>query len=322
MATLVGGIGTAHTPMLGMDPSRWREHGDLELDSLRKKNLQPTSRSETDLADELQLGRMQDRYHRMQLAIENIAVGLREMQPDLLVIVGDDQRELFLDDGMPAIALFWGETMWDRPPGPGIYPPTMSDAYRWYHGEEEEAYQTCAPLGLHLVEQLMAEGFDTSQFSRQNSSRTLGHAFTWVYRRMLEGDHRPPFVPVILNTYYPPNQPTPARCVQLGTALAAAIRSWPSKARVALVASGGLSHPIIDEELDQYMLQALRDHDRVALESLPVKALREGSSEIRNWITVGSALPECDVEVVDYIPAYRSMAGSGCGAAFAIWRTP
>jgi Catalytic LigB subunit of aromatic ring-opening dioxygenase len=322
MATLVGGIGTPHTPMLGIDPSGWRDHGNREQESLAKKNLVPTPRSPAELEGELELDVMRERYARMQSGIEQLAGALRELHPDVLVIVGDDQRELFLDDVMPAVTVFWGSTLWDRPPGAQVYPPSMADAYQWYHADAEESYETSSALGLHLVEQLMGASFDVAQFSDQAPSRSLGHAFLWVYRRLLQGDRSIPFTPVILNTYYPPNQPTPARCLELGRALGAAIRAWPSDARVALVASGGLSHPIINEDFDQQVLAALAKHDGAALGSLRLDLLTEGSSEIRNWITVGGALENADFDVVDYVPAYRSMAGSGCGTAFAVWRNP
>jgi hypothetical protein len=57
-------------------------------------------------------------------------------------------------------------------------------------------------------------------------------------------------VPVMVNTYYPPNQPTPKRCYAFGQAVRKAIESWDSNKRVALMASGGLSHVVIDEEID------------------------------------------------------------------------
>lgn len=321
MARLVGGIGTPHTPMLGIEPTLWSKHGDLEVDRLTKSDLLPTTRSPQEIARELAPELMAERYERMQLGISRLAGALREMEPDLLVIVGDDQRELFLDDSMPAISVFWGSSMWDRPPGREAYPPTMGEAYKWYHGESEECYETSAELGLHIVEKLMASSFDVAQFSAQSPSRSLGHAFLWVYRRLLLGDRTIPFTPLILNTYYPPNQPTPARCVELGQALAAALRSWPEDSRIALVASGGLSHPIISEELDQRVLKSLARQDLADLAALPLEMLREGSSEIRNWITTGAALSDQEVEIVDYVPAYRSFLGSGCGTAFTIWRS-
>jgi hypothetical protein len=240
-------------------------------------------------------------------------------RPDILVVVGDDQRELFLDDIMPAVSIFWGGSLEDRPPGPESYPPTMSSAYPYYHADHADTYQTEPGLGLHLVRHLVESGFDIAQFTEQPADRTLGHAFTFVYRRLLEGLPRLPLVPVFLNTYYPPNQPTPARCVQLGEELRAAVDSWPEDKRVALIASGGLTHPIIDEKLDRRLLKALECHDRDDLTRLPSDALAEGTSEIRNWITVGAALDDARGRTIDYIPAYRSHAGSGCGMGFFTW---
>ena len=40
------------------------------------------------------------------------------------------------------------------------------------------------------------------------------------------------------------------RCHAFGKSLAAAIGEWNSDARVAVVASGGLSHFVVDEEFD------------------------------------------------------------------------
>ena len=52
---------------------------------------------------------------------------------------------------------------------------------------------------------------------------------------------------------------------------------------------------------------------------MPVASLTEGSSEIRNWIAVGAALHDAHGEILDYVPAYRSTAGSGCGMGFFAW---
>jgi len=60
-----------------------------------------------------------------------------------------------------------------------------------------------------------------------------------------------PIVPLVVNTYYPPNQPTPRRCFALGSAVRKAIESFTLDFRVGILASGGLSHFTVDEELDQ-----------------------------------------------------------------------
>ena len=65
-----------------------------------------------------------------------------------------------------------------------------------------------------------------------------------------------PVVPVLLNTYYPPNQITARRCHDIGRALRASIEASPLPLKVAVAASGGLSHFIVDDVLDRRVLDA------------------------------------------------------------------
>jgi hypothetical protein len=153
---------------------------------------------------------------------------------------------------------------------------------------------------------------------KQPEGRGLGHAFTFV-RRRLRLAPGVPIVPVLLNTYFPPNVPGPGRCWRLGRALRAGIESWPAAERVAIFASGGLSHFVVLEDLDHAVLAGLRGHDGQALGQLPARLLRSGTSEILNWITVGGALGGLAFDLVDYIAGYRSPAGTGVGMAFATW---
>jgi hypothetical protein len=53
--------------------------------------------------------------------------------------------------------------------------------------------------------------------------------------------------------------------------------------------------------------------------ALPLDRLESGTSEIRNWIAAAGALEGLDMHVVDYVPSYRSEAGTGVGMAFAVW---
>jgi 3-O-methylgallate 3,4-dioxygenase len=129
-----------------------------------------------------------------------------------------------------------------------------------------------------------------------------------------------PIVPVALNTYFPPNQPRPRRCYQLGQAIRDAVRSSPGTARVGILGSGGLSHFTVDEELDRLVLDACRRNDGATLSSIPMHKLNSGSSEIRNWITVAGASEHLETDWQEYIPCYRSLAGTGCGMGFAVWK--
>ena len=133
-------------------------------------------------------------------------------------------------------------------------------------------------------------------------------------------DHVIPIVPVALNTYFPPNQPRPRRCYELGQAIRARVQSAKGDARVGILASGGLSHFTVDEELDRAVLAACKNNDGAALASIPVAKLNSGSSEIRNWITMAGAAAHLKHDWQEYIPCYRSAAGTGCGMGFALWK--
>jgi hypothetical protein len=152
----------------------------------------------------------------------------------------------------------------------------------------------------------------------QPEGRTLGHAWTFIRRRLL-GEAKIPMVPVFLNTYFGPNRPTPRRCVALGEALAGAVAAYEEDLSVGVVASGGLSHFVIDENLDRRIVAALEAGDVAALAGEDPAQFTSGTSEVLNWITAGSALRGLQFDLVDYIPAYRSVAGTGCGFAFGLW---
>ena len=104
-------------------------------------------------------------------------------------------------------------------------------------------------------------------------------------------------------------------------AIAGAIESWDADARVAVVASGGLSHFVVDEELDHMVLKALAERDAETLMSLPRNRLYSAASETQNWVALGGVLHDTplEMELVEYVAVYRTPAGTGGGWAFARW---
>jgi 3-O-methylgallate 3,4-dioxygenase len=125
---------------------------------------------------------------------------------------------------------------------------------------------------------------------------------------------------VIINTLYPPNQPSPRRCYELGQAVGRAIESFPGDARVAVVGSGGLSHFLVDEDIDQRFLQGLKERDAETLKNLPASRLQSGTGEIRSWLAAVGAVESLRLEFLEYQACYRSLAGSGMGMGFAVWK--
>ena len=65
-------------------------------------------------------------------------------------------------------------------------------------------------------------------------------------------------------------------------------------------------------------MAALERGDTAYLEAMRPEDLVEGTSEIRNWITVAAAAAR-PAHVVAYQPLYRTSTGVGCGMGFATW---
>jgi 3-O-methylgallate 3,4-dioxygenase len=88
-----------------------------------------------------------------------------------------------------------------------------------------------------------------------------------------------------------------------------------------MFASGGLTHFVVDEEFDSSVLQAIQRADVAALSSIPDTMFQSGTSEIKNWIVVAGAMAESglSMRMVDYVPCYRSEAGTGSAMGFAQW---
>jgi 3-O-methylgallate 3,4-dioxygenase len=98
------------------------------------------------------------------------------------------------------------------------------------------------------------------------------------------------------------------------------VETWERNARIAVVASGGLSHFVIDQELDASVLRGIEQRDTELLTTLPTERLNSGTSEIRNWIAMHGATTHLSHEWTGYVPAYRSPAGTGTGCGFGIWK--
>lgn len=172
-----------------------------------------------------------------------------------------------------------------------------------------------------LLASVIDQGFDVAglgEIPSVDESAGLGHAYGAIVTQIM-GEQPIPMVPVLVNTYFPPNQPTPSRCYDLGLALHRAIETSPADLRVGIVASGGLSHFVTDERLDRHLLAALRAGSEEQLRAIPRKLLNAGSSEIRNWIAVAAASKHLKLAWDEYIPVYRTPAGTGCGLGFACW---
>lgn len=316
MAQVVLGLGTSHGPQLNIPPNLWELLHDKDKTDSRI-DYQALLKVAPNLEQEITPQKYEERFEACHVAMQDLRKKLDAASPDVIVVIGDDQHEQFLDDNMPMFSVFSGPSL-------QIAKRHRENIAEWQKAEEDGALRlpdtvpAAQDLGSHLIDDLRNNDFDIASCGQLKASVGLGHAFSFLYR-YIHPEAEIPMVPVMVNTFFPPNQPTPRRCYALGRALRAAIENWDTDKRVAVMASGGLSHTIIEEDLDRATLKALQEKDGEALCSLPMQRLIRGTSEIRNWITIGAAFESEDMNLIDYIPCYRSPASTGCAMAFAYW---
>jgi hypothetical protein len=326
MAKLVLGIGTSHTPMLNTPPEDWPRF--IERDTQRTNLLDTDGRltsyeaqlkrAPADIDAQIAPARMQARHATVEAAMSRLGDHLREARLDCLIVVGDDQEELYHSGNMPGILVYYGDTIRNVPMAPVSNPNWGWKANaRWHEEKVPREYPVDARLARHLIDALIGEEFDLAASDRVPEGEGEGHAIGFVHKRIMK--EIVPIVPVCINTYYPPNQPTPRRCYRLGQAIRRAVESYPRDIRVGVAASGGLSHFVVDEALDRGLFDLFRQKDGAAIESLPREKLNSGSSEIRNWICVAGAVEHLALEWSHYEPGYRTPAGTGTGLGFALW---
>jgi 3-O-methylgallate 3,4-dioxygenase len=332
MASVVAAAGTSHGPMLSISPAQWdcftetdpfnqelydasgMRHSYAELARSRGPALEPR----------LLTPRWSASYSRWQEEISELSGLITDVAPDFVVVIGNDQRETMFNDNQPAVLVHVGESL------PNAAFESQEKAERrarsrvralseWAYSPAAAAEYPGAPdFAGHLVRILLGAGFDPAVTTTWPGNRSVGHAFGFVYERLL-GQLAIPSVAIALNTFYPPNQPTAARCAELGTVLHDAIRQYDGGARVAVIASGGLSHHLVNEDLDATVVGALRRGDLDALAGLPSTALLGGSSEIRNWIAMAPSALGLSLRIDYYEACYRNAAGIGNGMGFFGW---
>ncbi len=137
----------------------------------------------------------------------------------------------------------------------------------------------------------------------------------------LNPDARFRLVPVTMNCTVPPI-PHPERAYAVGRILRDVIAAYPAPLRVAVVATGGLSHEPggpryfwVDEEFDRWFLDLLKlgDHARLLRECTLERMEAAGSggtAELLAWI-VTLAFTRGPADVLAYMPAVAWRSGTG-----------
>jgi len=330
MARIVFGAGTSHTPyLLAADETLIRFQETDSINKHRDKEGRQVTygelleKADPKLKDMVAPANLVARQNVARQAVKKLRETVSNANLDALIVLGDDQNESYREDCHPAFAIYYGETIRND----NKQHETYSHLPEWYiknraaffELEKPRDYPVHAKLGEHLIENLMDNGFDIAASKKLPEGEGEGHAVAYIHRHAMNSAKPTPVVPIFLNTYYPPNQPRPARCYQLGQAIRKAVEAFPGNERIGIMASGGLSHFYVDEEFDRSILKALSNKDAEFLRNLPRNKLNSGSSEILNWVGIAGALEHLDLNWFEYVPGYRTPAGTGTGMSFATW---
>ena len=329
MARIVLGVGCSHTPLLTLSSEHWQHRAEADYanhalnmsDGRLLRYDEVLAEQGPRCAAQISPEVLKIKEDSCNAALDYLADVLWAARPDIVVIIGDDQRELFNSANQPAIAIFHGaQIVTYRKFAPDESARWRNDMARGYLMDDQHIILGAPSFSEKLIEGLVSEDFDVAACDRVENPDTagFGHAYGFIVKRLFRG-RSIPVVPVLLNTYYGPNVPSAARCWSFGQAIRRTIESIPDRLQVALIASGGLSHFVVDEDLDHKILGAMAHGDTEILTSIPRTALKSGSSEILNWIALAGAMSPLQMLWHAYHPLYRTPAGTGVGAAFAVW---
>ena len=216
-------------------------------------------------------------------AYQPVQAWLKDKTPDVLLVIFNDHLTSFFFDHYSQFALGIGESyaVADEGGGPRALPPVRGHA----------------ALSHHIAAGLVADEFDLSYFQ----DKPLDHgcfsplSMLWPHEPAWPGA----IVPLQIGVLEFPI-PSARRCFRLGRSLRKAIESYPGDLRVAIVATGGLSHQVHGERCgfnntawDLEFLDLIeKDPERLAGMTIAEYAERGGleGAEVIMWLVMRGAL--------------------------------
>ncbi len=272
MATIVGGVGTSHVPAIG-------------------------AAMDNGITGDAYWAPLFDGY-------EPARQWLREVAPDVAIIVYNDHASAFSLDLIPTFAIGVADQ--------------FAPADEGYGPRDVPVVQGHPELAWHLAEQLVLNEFDITIANQLPVDHGLtvplsimcGRPDAWPCR----------VVPLCVNVIqYPP--PTGHRCLALGQAIHKIVAEFAEDLRVVVFGTGGMSHQlqgeragVINRVFDTEFLDRLAG-DAEGLGRIPhVQYIREAGSEgveLVMWLVMRGALGASAKEVYRHyhVPASNTAAG-------------
>lgn len=214
-------------------------------------------------------------------AFTPVRAWLQAERVDTLIFVYNDHLNNFRFNNYPSFALGTG----------GLHPV-------FGEGKVPRALPSVpgdSALAWHLARSLVADEFDPSLCLEM----ALDHGVMSVLPLLAPPPWGVKVVPLAVNVVLDP-MPTPRRCWKLGLALARAIACAPGDARVAVVATGGLSHQLHGESFgftnpdwDQRFLDLLEGDPQTLADITHEELIERGGAEaveMMVWLAMRASL--------------------------------
>jgi aromatic ring-opening dioxygenase catalytic subunit (LigB family) len=243
---------------------------------------------------------------KVTAAYRALGARVNAARPDIIVEIAPDHWSNFFINNLPSVCIGVAETHLGPPE------PFLKDF-------GHDTLPGDAAFGQFLLETALDNEFEPAV----SHQLKLDHGFSIPLWRM-ELDPLPRIVPIVINSLEPP-MPSIKRCFAWGRLIAEAIAAYPGNERIAVVASGGLSHSIgeptmgaIDEVFDAGCIDAFETGGEAVLLDYLNRTLAtagNGAAEVRNWCAAHAAAGTRGFELI----AYHAIPEVYVGCAWAAW---
>ena len=244
-----------------------------------------------------------EQRERLHAGFAELGRRLAAARPDLVVMLVNDHLQNFAYNNLPAFCVGLAEA-YDAPSAGGarlmrLAPRKIPGTPAW---------------SMALLEAGLAAGIDFAYSYEIESWDELS-----VPLHFLTPAGDVPIAPVYTNCGAPP-LPTLRRCHQVSAFVGAFVRARPAAERVALVATGGVSHWVgtpetgrINPEWDRRVLDHVTRGDVAPLLDWTWAEIERdggnGGQEIRNWVALLGAVPGWKGDVLAYEPVAEWITG-------------
>jgi aromatic ring-opening dioxygenase catalytic subunit (LigB family) len=284
---LVSALAASHAPNILLEPGReWEDFMDLHYSMAPKGTAsRPTFEQQKKLRQDA------------EAAFAALRTDLETAKPDVLIVVANDQFVNFFWNNIPTFFV------------------TIADEVQGQFTRHKFHYRNDKELGKAIIRAGMEKGIDFSYGEHVELQHTQN-----VPLYFLMPEAKIPILPIYVNTWVDP-APSPRRCYQLGELVRLVADN--SKKRVAILATGGLSHfpgspriGEIDETFDHKLLEVMRQGKGKSLVDYSVQDLLEaGDTEFLNWMVVIGAVGDAKATYTAYMPDYVAT-----GWGFVSWK--